>query len=722
MMNIKTEIQKGWLLLAVTAAFLLSGAPSARATIGVSGELKWLRIGSLQTYFSEQGAETECDGVSDVTIDFSWPADYGLIQYTTRANGWWIGCKDFYDTVTKETQAYKVVGIGPRHDDGQSKAVFSPPIAFKLVGRYDHPLVVVDNKLASVINTQYDMLDAVDENLPADRMFMVKNHTSLGVDVTKRVYAFGGTNHDNYFIYEFVLKNTGVVDDKGTTYEQTLKDFYFCLHHRWALSGESILAYAEGWGIWESCWGRNTINDVIGTNPAAPGFEFSACLGWYGPHSERSVPDDWGCPDERETGVLAAAKYIGAVALHADKSPQDKTNDSKQPSTTYYADSDHTTMYNYNQYDKVAMAQKYELMSKGHAAKTQAEEVGDTKADAWGPGIGGTQSEQGFGPYTLKPGDSVRIVIAQGVAGLSREKNREVGANWRNAWKGLASPVMVRPNGSTTTDFNLYKKEWVWTSKDSLMQTLRSAVSNFKSGYKAPQPPPPPAMFTVSSGGDRIALSWADNAMSWPKFNGYVIYRSEGNVMQPKTVYTKIFECGKADAVTSFDDVTAVRGFDYYYYIQSKDDGSANEVHPGAPLYSSKFMTVTNEKARLLRSAGTVLENVRVVPNPYDIRARSLQFGQYSQYDRIAFYGLPPKCKLRIYTESGALIWEKEHTNGAGDELWDSMTSSGQIIVSGVYMLYVEVTEDTPDTWANKDNAILYTRGETVIRKFVVIR
>jgi hypothetical protein len=444
--------------------------------------------------------------------------------------------------------------------------------------------------------------------------------------------------------------------------------------------------------------------------------------GWYGPHSERSVPDDWGCPDEKETGVLAAAKYIGSVVLHADKTAEDKTDDPTQPKTTYYLDSDHTTQYSYNQYDKIAMAQKYEVMTKGHAAKTQAQEVGDTNADKWGPGIGGTISLQSFGPYTLKSGDSVRIVLAQGVAGLSRAKNREVGVNWRNAWKGLASPAMVRPNGSTTTDFNLYKREWVWTCKDSLMQTFRNAIRNFKAGSKAPQPPPPPNMFTVNSGGDRIALSWADNATQWSKFDGYVIYRSEGNVMDTKTVYTKIFECSKANAVHSFDDVTAVRGFDYYYYIQSKDDGSANDVHPGAPLYSSRFLTMTNEKARLLRPAGTKLENVRVVPNPYDVRARSLQFGEYSQYDRIAFYGLPPKCNLRIYTESGTLIWEKEHANGAGDELWDSMTSSGQIIVSGIYMLYVEVLEDTQDTWSQKDNALLYKKGDTVIRKFVVIR
>jgi hypothetical protein len=104
-------------------------------------------------------------------------------------------------------------------------------------------------------------------------------------------------------------------------------------------------------------------------------------------------------------------------------------------------------------------------------------------------------------------------------------------------------------------------------------------------------------------------------------------------------------------------------------------------------------------------SKGKGLDLVRVVPNPYDIRGRFFQFGDKSQYDRIAFYGLPPVCKLKIFTERGDLIWEKDHTRGTGDELWDSMTSSGQIIASGIYILYVEAPG----------------RG-SVFRKFVVIR
>jgi len=107
------------------------------------------------------------------------------------------------------------------------------------------------------------------------------------------------------------------------------------------------------------------------------------------------------------------------------------------------------------------------------------------------------------------------------------------------------------------------------------------------------------------------------------------------------------------------------------------------------------------------------------VPNPYDIRARIWQFGDQSQYDRIAFYGLPPVCKVKVFTERGDLIMERDHTDGSGDELWSSLTSSGQIIVSGIYILYVEVTEDFYDP---ETNELQFSKGESVYRKFVVIR
>jgi hypothetical protein len=266
----------------------------------------------------------------------------------------------------------------------------------------------------------------------------------------------------------------------------------------------------------------------------------------------------------------------------------------------------------------------------------------------------------------------------------------------------------------------------------------------YRSGYTLPQPPEPPTSFTVTSGGDGITLAWTPP--SDPLVKGFVVYRSDNDVKDYRTRYTKIYECD--NTVTQYKDTSAARGVQYYYYIQSKDDGSRNELRPGTPLYSSLFYTMTAKPAFLLRRSGALLNEVRVVPNPYDIRARKLQWagvtGQTGGLDQISFFGIPGYCTLRIFTENGVLIWQKEHSDGSGDEKWNSQTSSGQVIVSGIYILHVQVSQDVfaktdvvawYDMYDENQNLEyhrgdviyhtgdkIYSKGQSIIRKFSVIR
>jgi hypothetical protein len=745
------------IFMLLIAFILLVSVNSFLLAQGQGGELKWLRIGEMQDGISEQGTEVEGAGTVNIGNTVFWPASYGLGQTCTRAKAVWVGSKDFFDPLANQTFSHKVVGIGPRVDNDRIYQTF--PQGIKLVGKFEHPTVIVDDNLAS-ITTLYDVLDEVDPNLMSDRMIQVKFNTSMGVTITKKIYSFSQQNHDDYFVYDWVVKNTGIYTANGDVYDQDLKDFIFFLQYRYALVGEAKNSFSTGWGQWEASWGRNTVNEVLGTEPNSSSFKYRAMYSWYGPHSGQAVSDDWGCPNFTDDGRLPAARYIGAVVLHADKSVTDRSDDKRQPSTTYYLGTDAAVVQTpYKQYDDAYMTRRYEVMTAGHPAKTHAQEVGEY-ANEWGTDAGGFCQTQGYGPYTLAFGDSLHFIIAEGAHGINKEKNREVGLNWVTWFQGNGTPTLVKPDGSTTQDFDAYKREWVQTGVDSVLKVFDNAVSAYEADYSFPQPPPPPSEFRVTSGGDRISLTWMDNATSYPNFDGYVIFRSEGNVSQDETVYEQIFSCNASNAVHAFDDLTAVRGFDYYYYIQSKDDGSTNDREPGVPLYSSKFWTLTTMPAYLRRPSGLMIEEVRVVPNPYDIRSRALQFGDEYQYDRIAFYELPPMCKVKVFTERGDLVWEKNHINGSGDELWDSFTSSGQIVVSGIYILYVEVIEDfhaTEDKIARRDfydgsdvekilengkytytpggkllykqgdvlfkqGDLMYKKGESVYRKFVVIR
>lgn len=796
-------------------------------------DTRWLRVSSLQEPINSIGASFENEySFNQNTNFFTWPAEYGVglnDQNTIRMEGVWIGCRNFNDPVAGKVLSYKVIGSGPRSDANIYDQIF--PIELKLIAKKEHPVVTVDGAKASLLDT-YDIPDSIAPDMAPDRMILVKFNTSLGISVTKKVMAFTNSKDGNYFIFDWVFTNTGIYNAQGAVKQQTLDSVWFLFNWRYAFAGESYQASSEpinNWAYFNATWGLNTINHDFGNygswsefdNQSSPLYQMRGFFAYAGPEKRTGVTydEDWGCPAQTYDGRLGQWKYAGSAILHVDKSASDKSDDVSQPRTTWFISSDIPIMQAVNQYDPVGMQDRWTAMTEGHPPQPHDVVVGndypENYSDPRRQAGGGTMQDQGFGPYTLATGDSIHIVYAQGVDGISRQKNLEVGANWLKYFNKSGTPDLIMPDGSKASNSldgaNSYKKAWVATGEDSLIQTFREAINNYNSGYNISEPPAPD-QFTVQSGGNKISLSWSDNADSYAHFNGYVIYRSEGSVLDPLSKYVNIFECDKSNVVHSFDDLTAVRGFDYYYYIQTKDDGSQNTRHPGEPIYSSLFLTITDAAAHLQRpaipstslpfgfpttkwiamtdrgswssgnmyfykpdsvygsdavsyngsiyicirdsslnietpdladsiwrrvtskgvwtsgtqynpydyvtvngsnlytpfqiSGGQSLDLVRVVPNPYDIRSRTFQFGNSPiQQDRIAFYGLPAICQIKIFTERGDLIYSIDHTNGTGDELWDSTTSSGQVVASGIYILYVE----TPD-------------GQNVIRKFVIIR
>ena len=99
------------------------------------------------------------------------------------------------------------------------------------------------------------------------------------------------------------------------------------------------------------------------------------------------------------------------------------------------------------------------------------------------------------------------------------------------------------------------------------------------------------------------------------------------------------------------------------------------------------------------------MADVRIVPNPFNISASSsIRFPD--QTDKLAFFNIPGRCTIEIYTELGELVDTIDHTDGSGDEIWDHTTSSRQVIVSGLYIAVITDTETS----------------ERAIKKFVIIR
>lgn len=694
-------------VLLISLIILLSGS----SNFVLADEYKWIAVGMLHDWFSSAGCEVEVGRrhlVSDQQDGLRWPAQFRW-QDCKAAKALWIGAANYDDPIVDLHFEYKVVHVGPRVLD-EANEIMS--VEFKMIGRFDSPIILVDGIPAGFLDYMDDV-DEVDETLKPDRMIYNVVNTGIGITETRKIYAFSNQYHNNYYIYDYVFKNTGIYDQDGNTQQQTLDSLYFMWQYRYAPARETG-PYGYYWTPQSMCWGTCAMNDTMHI-PNPEGVPLVCEFTYQGLHSKADFSTIGG-PNAAAggDGRLGAAHHVGAITLHADKSAHDKSHDPNQPTSTWYLGSDVPITSANDQFNAPKMAEEYAHMTKGHPPLTHAEEVGeDQYADLWGGTPGGFSHCAGYGPYTLEPGDSIHIVIAEGVAGLSREACIDIGGRWLD----FAGKDTL-PDGTTTDDADVFKNEWVYTGKDSLRKTFERAIDNYyNKNFKIPHPPQPPPLFDVSSGGDRISLSWEASAdENDPSFVGYKIYRIIHEPIPDTTFWEEIFTCGPG--VYTYDDKTPLRGFDYYYYITCVDDGSKNDINPGAPLESSMFYTMTNEPAYLRRPAGTSLDAIRIVPNPYNIKAENIQYGR-SAPDRIMFLNIPAFCTIKIYTERGDLIKTIEHTDGSGDEAWESVTSSRQVVVSGVYIAHFEVTQDYNDPVTGEP---LYKKGDQAIRKFLIIR
>lgn len=680
------------------------------------GQTKWVAVGSMHNWYSEMGAEIEHGNVRVQQYGLRWPAQYKY-QDMQAAKGFWIGTTNFTDA-QGITYPHKVVHVGPRVN-GDNEFF---PVKFELYARFEPPRVFVDG--TPTFSNPED-IKAIDPTLKADRMLLTVVNTAIGITMTRRVYQFSQQYHDNYHILDFTFTNTGNTDGDPEIElpNKTLTGVYFYWQFRYAINREIRYAVNNSAG-----WGINTMNDARGPwYPSAPN-DLRCQFAWHGLHPHANKPplgsspnaatyDNIGAPiwnphqsarfiDPADTTWrLGAPQFVGNVTLHVDRSPTDKRDDPNQPSTTNYIGSDDPLTRENSQFNIAKMTAEYMKMSEGHQPRHAwlVEPAGNFSEPRNDPALGtpgGWSSGNGYGPFTLGPGQSIRIVFAEGASGLSREAAIRIGKMYKD--------------GLITTKA---KNDSVLTGRDSLFQTFRRAIANFNSGYNIPQPPYPPSEFHVRSGGDRIELSWRPNANeSANGFQGYRIYRAKA---RPDSTFRLIFQCGGPpptepgvvyvpQKVYRFSDTSVIRGVAYYYYITAFGSAAANTGvgnTPPGPLESSRFYTQTYDPAYLKRAAGKELEEIRVVPNPFNISADPNLLRYPYEPDKIGFLNIPGECTIKIYTESGELIYTIEHNDGSGDAYWNSVTSSGQVVVSGVYIAVIE----TPD-------------GRRAIRKFVIIR
>jgi len=687
--------------------FFISPLTEMNAQTSLGKIEKWLNVGSFHNWYSSIGYEREEDHPAAPTFiqlwGWQWPAYYPR-QDMMAAKGLWIGTRNYTDPQAGNTTFdYKVVHCGPRPQTGGDSEFF--PIEFKHYAKFQPTEVRVDGALTHYPGQQVN-IDSLDSNMPYDQMIYNYVNTQMGMSMERKIYQFSNPHYDNFHVTEFTFINTGNIDDDDEIERPsgTLEDVYFYFQNRMGFIQETRGIFGT-----PTQYGANTLNNEFGPYPAGNNDNLRYSYAWHGYWKEFSDYNNIGGPlwytdagsfspriNAADTvGRLAIPQFSGTLTLYAQTSTDNTADDINQPSTTGYESSDGDLMYASDVFNAQQMQRRYNLMVKGHPDQSHADLItgGDYISSTANPGdksinTAGYSFVNGYGPYTIPFGDSIKIILVDAAAGMSRDEAIRIGKMFKEG-----------------TINDAQKNTEVLTGQDSLRQTFNRVTDAFNNSWDVPQAPYPPKTFDVTSRGGRIDLQWTVHDEG-PATTGFDIYRNTLEAVDgyaSNEYFSKYEKIAELDASTrEYSDTTQRQDIAYYYYIVSLGDDVPANAALNIPAYtvsSSRAYTQSYFPSYRRRPGKeNITDAVRVYPNPYIISATdNWMFGSGSaERNKIGFDNLSGQCKILIFSELGELIQTIKHSDGSGSEDWDLRTSSNQLIVSGIYIAVVidDITGD----------------------------
>ncbi|HID94103.1 MAG TPA: hypothetical protein EYP60_08415 [bacterium (Candidatus Stahlbacteria)] len=354
----------------------------------------------------------------------------------------------------------------------------------------------------------------------------------------------------------------------------------------------------------------------------------------------------------------------------------------------------------------------------------------------WGAPVFDYRFMLNYGPYKIGAGDTIDFVCV-GFVGFGLNGGYGYG---KGADEGIFEKDKWYPGVRWIVDQAI--KAYYMGSMNS--DPLHPSSPSEDVHWLIPIPPEVPYL-EYSAGKGVVTLAWTDIAERTPDpidgmydFAGYRIYRAEfrpGTWVFLKGFVDSAFAEENADQFPkdkygwinrevgetfphSYVDSFVIYGIPYLYAVTSFDAGRKGPP-PMPSLESGKVnykktelgaeipVFVKTERSHGKRPAPTLadLDKITVAPNPYIGSAR----WERKHENRIQFMNLPGTCRIHIYTVSGDLIKEIEHTDGTGDEYWNLLSRNNQEVVSGLYVYKVEA-------W-NAEGKPIYKIG-----KFIILR
>ncbi|NIA28881.1 MAG: hypothetical protein GWP06_03075, partial [Actinobacteria bacterium] len=496
---------------------------------------KYLRIGELWTEDEDipSGGWEAC---------FAWPGNHyrtslvgedRLMNGTVRQGGLSYGMKDWTDWRNKH-YSYLVGGVNQSnlvHPAGARWGNYGHE--FKIVLRQPPPTLIVDGE----VQPPRQAYDELDPNLISDAILYIRWSMDVGITGTQTYYAYAGYPFDMYMYVDFVLKNSGNVNRNEATAELKNQFLHNVCFNYMVQTHVSYEGARQNMAVWESInddwveyYGENYLDYIGNGTPLHPKGDPTAdslrvFIVWDGNNNKNPGEDDIGDPDMNRgfldpspgMGRLLSPQYFGMGILHADKSPDDESNDLSQPFSTVWRPGS-------VRFSSCEDAYKF-FFSGDHMDSPQ--EMGFTEPND-PVNVADPYPYVGVGPYEMPFGSDIHFAMLFCVNGLNYDLCNSIGLSWWTHWKG----------GDGITDEE--KDRWVATGRDSLFKYFSQAtrryfrnIENGRSPYDAPEAPQPPDL-TVTSGEKSVILEWSDVSQipdhdtGVVDFAGYRIYRSVG--------------------------------------------------------------------------------------------------------------------------------------------------------------------------------------------------
>lgn len=525
-------------------------------------------------------------------------------------------------TMVKDDQRSYMLGaglwIGGYQADGRLFFTENGPFSYVDKGTF-YPLERKENYLE---NAGFDPAEA-------EQRITMRLQTTENIEVkrTSRAWSFPG--YDNFILleYEFTNRNAGAVTDLYLGFPYLIRPSYqdFVVHNGWGDDfnrTDELVAYDDDYKLlyaWDD----------------TPNYTLPTDVGNY-----------WDDKNElRTTG------YAGYALLYASPAK----NRRSQPAVVFWAQ-----LLNNERYftlNSTSTADFYAILSGKNTSLQAGEEDHLTPLML-----------MAMGPYDLAAGESVKIILAEAVAGISL----------RDAMKGLAAQSML-------TD-----------GVDMLMESIFAAQKLYANNWALKKlPPPAPALQiipvpenqSITLNWDPIDLALADPLTGSNDFLEYRVYRSSQAFIGPWDLLKAIRPGRATDLARYFDtmknkwifeDNSISLGAGYFYTVTGVDaEGNESGLtnRNTAPVYA-------------IRNPAATAANVKVFPNPFRITSG---FPVSGAENSIVWTNLPPQCTIRIYTSNGELIKTLKHNNQySGEETWNQLTDARQRPAPGIYFWTVE--------------------------------